>query len=206
MSQAVLDTLLERGTIRRGSRGAVGETLPTGFATLDAATGGGWPFGALAECLVAQTGSGAMRLCLSALARVTRAHGAALINPPYEPYAPALLQAGLNLDRLLVLRPDAAADQLWAAVRCLQDEACRMTLFWITRIDDKSLRRLQLAAEEGRACAVLFRPLEQQVKPSPATLRLAVRPEPNGGGLGVDVFKCHGRAPQRVRLSAPRVA
>lgn len=188
---AALDSVLARTDVWRGSGNAWREMLPTGFDPLDACLGGGWPLGALAECLIAHPGGGEMSLFLPALARTTRHKGAAFVAPPYLPYAPALAQANIDLSRLLILQPHDTADGLWAAVRCLASGACRMVLIWAGRLGGRGLRRLQLAAEEGGALAVLFRPLSAANRPSPATLRLAVRPAPSG--LIIEILKCRGR-------------
>lgn len=189
---AALDSVLARPDVWRGGGTTWREALPTGFDSLDACLGGGWPLGALAECLVTHPGGGEMLLCLPALARVTRQQGAAFVAPPYLPYAPALAQAEINLPRLLILQPRDSADSLWAAVQCLASGACRMVLLWADRLDGRALRRLQLAAEESGALAVLFRPASAAHRPSPATLRLAVRPD--SSGLSIEILKCRGRS------------
>jgi hypothetical protein len=64
-------------------------------------------------------------------------------------------------------------------------------------LDDRALRRLKLAAEEGGSLGVLFRPLRCARDPSPAALRLALEPCA-GGGLDVVVLKGRGCTPGRV--------
>ena len=62
-------------------------------------------------------------------------------------------------------------------------------LGWPQRADDKTLRRLQVAAEAGQAMGFLFRPLAAARNPSPAALRLQFE----SGGLRV--LKCRGSHP-----------
>ncbi len=201
---ARLDALLARPDVWRGTDPAWRETLATGFDALDARIGGGWPLGTLVECLAAPAGAEAMTLCLPALASTTRKHRAALVNPPCLPYAPALARAGVNLSRLLIVRPQSA-DAPWAAWRCLDSRACRIVLAWLNVHDKRVLRRLQLTAETSGVLLVLVRALSSAKQPSPAALRLAVRPD-GAAAIKVRVLKCRGRAPASVQLSTSRAA
>src|ERR1700686_1144054 len=89
----------------------------TGKSALDARLpGGGWPTASLIEVLLDQTGLGEVQLFLLALVEGQRRAGEGKtdtswivwIAPPHEPYAPALAQQGLELTRLLVVRPASA--------------------------------------------------------------------------------------------------
>lgn len=166
--------------------------LPTGFPSLDAALpGGGWPLGALTEVLPAAPGVGEIGLLLPALADLSRAgRWLAWIDPPHIPYAPALAAAGVDLSRLVTVRPACPADALWAAEQALGSGAPGAVLIWPpAALADRALRRLQLASERGRAWGVLFRPPRAERAPSPAALRLAVLPAAETG-IEVRVFKC----------------
>jgi cell division inhibitor SulA/protein ImuA len=94
------------------------------------------------------------------------------IAPPHEPYAPALAQEGIQLARLLVVRPATAMEALWAAEQALGSGVCGAVLLWLKGTDDRWLRRLKLAAEAGGALGVLFRPERHRFESSPAALRL----------------------------------
>src|SRR5438477_6932724 len=151
--------LLDRPDIWRGqalSR-AGAPTLPCGFPELDAELpGGGWPAGALTEIFPAHEGIGELRLLGPALAALTRARACvAWIAPPYSPYAPALAAAGIDPARLIIVRAASAKDALWAAEQALRSNACGAVLAWPQRIKYVELRRLQIAAEGGRAAAFL---------------------------------------------------
>jgi hypothetical protein len=198
-----LDAILARPDVWRGGEMTWTETLPTGFSDLDAGLGGGWPVGALIDCLLAREAIGEMALFRPVLTQVTREGWVVFVDPPHLPYAPALAQAGMTLSHLLVLSPRPGTDWLWAAVQCLQSGACRAVLGWAGNLSNRSLRRLQLAAEDGHALVILFRTCTDVRQPSPAALRLVVHPRPERG-LIVDVLKCRGRAPCRIDL--PNVA
>lgn len=187
-------------------------TLSTGWQALDERLpGGGWPVGALTEVLTGRVGQGELTLLLPALAQLTDAAREnawiAWIAPPHVPYAPALAAAGVRLERVLVVETDAGGEgskhALWAAEQTLRSGLCAAVLGWFTRVDDRGLRRLQLAAQEGRAWGVAFRHQRHRATPSPATLRLEVTSTPQGPGVGVDIVKCRGARPGRVHCTYP---
>ena len=152
-------------------------SLPSCFAALDGELpGGGWPVGALTEILSDCAGIGELSLLLPALARLTReGQGVVWIAPPFVPYAPALAAAGIDPRHCLVVAPETGRDSLWVAEQALRSGACGAVLAWPEKnVDYRSLRRLQLAAEEGAASAFLFRPESVATLPSPAPLRLTL--------------------------------
>jgi hypothetical protein len=162
---------------------------PTGFAALDALLPwGGWPPGALTELLCPQAG-GAFSLVLPVLVRLSREpRWLLMVEPPFLPYAPALAAAGVDLRRMLLA--EAADACAWTAEQGLRSGACSAVLLWGGRWQAAGLRRLQLAAENGGAVAVLFRGPEAAGDHSPAALRLQVQPSP--GGLAITVLKQRG--------------
>jgi hypothetical protein len=149
----------------------------TGRSALDARLpGSGWPTASLVEVLLETTGLGEVQLFLPALVecqhRTDEASWIVWIAPPHEPYAPALAQQGIELERLLVVRPASATEALWAAEQALSSGVCAAVLLWLQGTDDRWLRRLKLAAEAGGALGVLFRPERHRFESSPASLRL----------------------------------
>jgi hypothetical protein len=156
----------------------------TGCSSLDARLpGGGWPTASLIEVLLDDTGLGEVQLFLPALVECQRrasqgrtgeAPWLVWIAPPHEPYAPALAQQGIELERFLVVQPASATEALWAAEQALGSGVCAAVFLWLKGTDDRWLRRLKLAAEAGGALGVLFRPERHRFESSPATLRLAV--------------------------------
>jgi cell division inhibitor SulA/protein ImuA len=153
-------------------------TWSTGRRALDARLpGGGWPAASLVEVLIDAAGLGEIQLFLPALVQSQRrrdgdARWIVWIAPPHEPFAPALAQQGIELDRFIVVRPASAMEALWAAEQALSSGVCAAVLLWLKGSDDRWLRRLKLAAEEGGALGVLFRPERHRFESSPAVLRL----------------------------------
>jgi protein ImuA len=196
-----LAELLRHPALWRGADADPPETLPTGFHALDARLpGGGWPLFTLIELLVPATGIGEIRLLLPALRSLTAAgtelRWVAWLAPPHLPYAPALADAGLDPARMLVIRPRVGIDRLWAMEQALRSGACAAVLGWTGEARDPMLRRLKLAAEEGRTSAFLLRPCAHRNEHSPAALRLAL--SARDYGLDVEILKSRGGAPARV--------
>ena len=165
---------------------------PTGFADFDALLpGGGWPVGAITELMPETQGIGELSLLLPALAKLSRA-GRYLVwvAPPCLPYPPALVQHGLVLNRLLLVQARDAHTVLWAAEQALRCPAIGAVLAWPVALDDRRVRRLQLAAETGGSCGLLYRPPAAALQPSPAALRLRLKAL--NAGLHVEIQKARG--------------
>ncbi|MET1077147.1 MAG: translesion DNA synthesis-associated protein ImuA [Pseudomonas sp.] len=191
-----LETLLDQRRVWRGQPQGLPPSLqPTGHAALDAALpAGGWPPSALSEVLCAGPGHGELQLLWPTLARLSQAgQSIVLVAPPYVPYAPAWQAAGVDLRGLSVVQA-GAAEGLWAAEQCLRSGSCAAVLCWPQQVDDRALRRLQVAAETGQCLAFACRPLQAAINPSPAALRLLL----DGPRGQVRVLKCRGGlAPSR---------
>jgi len=202
-----LRRLLDGEEIPRFSKASIGErrkmggafpilpiqpALPTGFAEFDAVLpGGGWPVGAITELMPEARGIGELSLLLPALVRLSRAgRYLAWIAPPCLPYPPALEWHGLALDRLLLVRTPDARAMLWATEQALRCPAIGAVLAWPAALDDRHVRRLQLAAEAGGSCGLLYRPPEAVRQHSPAALRLRLKA--HDAGLHIEIHKARG--------------
>ena len=121
-----LAKLCQNGGWNRHAKAA----LPSGFAQLDAnLPGGGWPTGAIAELMSDAIGIGELDLLMPALSSLAHAgHYIAWIAPPYLPYAPALVQRGLPLDRVLLIKTRTLQESLWANEQTLRCPAIGATL------------------------------------------------------------------------------
>jgi cell division inhibitor SulA/protein ImuA len=195
--------LLSHPVWRGGGRGDASlPAMPTGFAELDRELpGGGWPVGGLVEILCAGEGIGELQLMLPALAALAAAgRRIAWIAPPHLPYAPALAAAGIDLERLVVVRAPGRRDALWAMEQVLRAGACHAAFIWLRDVRYTELRRLALAAGGHPALALLFRPAQAAGETSPACLRLVL--EPVAGKLGARILKRRG-APAAAALGIP---
>lgn len=206
--ESALPARLERADLRtllgpklwRGHEQAQIRAEPTGHAELDRVLpGGGWPLGAVSEVLHARTGVGELGLALPLLARLTQAgRKVALIAPPCLPYAPRLAAAGVRLEHLAVIDAANPVDALWSTELLLRATAGAV-LLWASRCETQSLRRLQLAAEGGEACLLLYRPDTHATESTPSALRLRVWREQDSPC--VEVLKCRGQRPAPVHLA-----
>ena len=134
--------------------------VATGWRRLDAELpGGGWPLGTLTELLLPRHGVGELSLLMPALRQLAlsdpdQPRWLTWVAPPHELHAPALVQAGLPLSRLLLVRVPGSRERLWAAEQALSSKSCGAVLVWLAGADDRALRRLKLAAAEGQGVAL----------------------------------------------------
>ena len=127
---------------------------------------------------------------LPALAALTQARKRIVfVAPPYIPYAPALVAAGIDLAQVVHIEADAA-DTHWTAEQCLRAGCCGAVLNWLPHADYRQLRRLQLAAETGAAIGFVFRPL--RAGEGDESGRAAVAGTFRRVGLAIDILKCRG--------------
>ena len=198
-----LDQLLQNPRVWRGRDRAESsgwQGLASGYPRLDRhLPGGGWPQHALTEILLEHYGTGELQLLMPALARLSQlgTGWVAWIAPPFEPYPPALVQWGINLSRVLIVRPRKASEALWAAEQALASGNCAAVLLWSETLDDSSSRRLQLAAEKGQSWAIAFRSLKALSQSSVAALRIKVTAGINGTDIGI--LKSRGGRPAVVQ-------
>jgi hypothetical protein len=185
-----LDALLDERRVWKGRQRAAPVGLqPTGHSALDEALpAGGWPASALSEILLSADGSGELRLLWPTLARLTEGgERVVLVAPPYIPYPQAWLAAGIDMGQVSLIQA-SDRDALWAAEQCLRSGSCAAVLCWPRQVDDRALRRLQVAAETGQTLAFACRPMAAAHNPSPAALRVAIDTRPEQ----LRVLKCRG--------------
>jgi hypothetical protein len=189
------ETLQQLAKLCRGGRAdiAAPRIEPSGMSALDAALpGGGWQAGTIVELMPTDVGVGELRLLMPVLSRITSAdRHVALISPPFIPYAPALSQHGVQLNRLLMFRAHNPQDVLWSFEQTLRCKSFGAVLAWPSTISDRDIRRLQLAAEAGDSIGFLYRPASAAHAASPAAVRLRLQPDPRGA-LKIDIIKCRG--------------
>lgn len=168
-------------------------TFSTGFDNLDKALGGGWPRGSLVELMHAQEGIGELTLLLPLLAARSQADDQqiALLNPPHPPYPPALSNAGIQLEQLLLLQ--SAEHTLWASEQLLRSALFDVVVLWQANTRNRDQRRLQLAAETGNAIAVCYRPSSAATLHSAAALRITLQAQRDGLQLHIIKSRRSGR-------------
>ncbi len=185
-----LQEILHRPDIWRGLRSDSIGNRRTGHALLDRhLPGRGWPTAGLIELLIPRPGIGEMQLLIPTLRDCTQCW----VAPPYRPYAPALLRAGLSPRRVLIVQPETTADTLWTLEQTVRAGSEDTVLGWCAQTPMAALRRLQLAAESTQTRLFLIRPVHCQQQPSPAPLRLYL--DAADDGLYLRILKSRGGRP-----------
>lgn len=199
--QVIQEILQRHPTIWRGSEDINRHRLAgvsTGYPELnELLPGNGWPQRALTEIITPRWGVGELQLLMPVMKAMTQQKRWVIwVSPPHIPYAPAMAQAGIDINYVIVIQPNSSCnDALWSIEKALQSQACSMVLAWSNWLPNGVLRRLQLAAEAGGSLGILFR--QHETKHSPAALRL--RLHSSFQGLRVQIIKARGTTSTRSR-------
>lgn len=172
-----LDILLQKSGLWRASSTDCGfrPGIPTGFPALDEhLPGNGWPADGMTELLYQRHGIGEFRMLIPALAHLSQHQRRWLlwVAPPFIPYAPALSGAGIDLSTILIVNPRRSRDMLWVLEKALGSGSCSAVMAWPDSIEPGQVRRLQVAAREGKSWGILLRSHRAAKHASPAELRI----------------------------------
>jgi hypothetical protein len=192
---------LEQATARCRS-----ERVSSGSAGLDRLLPGrGFRRGTLTEWL-SEPGGGATTMALVS-ARAACCLGGALVVVDRSPasatnlggrfYPPAAAALGIDLEKLILVRPTHARDERWALTQALGCQGVAAVLCWPEKFDSRSLRRMQLAAEQGGSLGLLVGPpssttatwsevrlrVEGIASPGPRRLRIELLRSRSGGEM-----------------------
>lgn len=161
-----------------GSGGDEAAVVSSGVDALDRVLPSrGFRRGTLIEWLAPGEGDAAGMLVLAA-ARAACADGGALVvvDPRGEFYPPAVVGWVVESARLIVVRPGDARDAAWAMDQVLRSPAVAALVTWPERLDPRTFRRMQLAAEQGGVLGLFVRPEAARREASWADVRMAVEP------------------------------
>jgi hypothetical protein len=156
--------------------------LACGLEVIDALLPGGFPCGALSE-LRGGPSSGKTAVALSTMARLPGGALAAFVDGRGELYPPAAAALGVDLERLLIIRPPVGEEgfrlALWASEALLGSGAFAVVVIAGPRGRpfrgaDVALRRLTTAAEQGGAVGLWLSSPGAALRP-PALVRLELR-------------------------------
>lgn len=171
---------------------------------------GGVARGTLVEWLADGEGSGAMWLALVAAREACNGQGPLVVIDGRQIccgdgarygafYPPAAMAAGVDLERLIVVRPATARDEIWALDQSLRCGGVGAVLCMTDRLKQRAARRLQLAAEASGGVGLLVRPASVRGEPCWAEVRLLVEPRAGlsrqrlgGRRLSVELLKTRG--------------
>ncbi|MFO7902416.1 MAG: ImuA family protein [Planctomycetota bacterium] len=160
---------------------------------------GGFPRGSLIECLGEGPHAGGAGMFAMMIARQAALEDGVIVvfDDQDRFYPPGAAGLGVELDRVVIVRARRDDDRIWAldqALRCLAVAAV-----WapVEHLDERSFRRLQLAAEEGGGLGLLVRSRRWRQHPSWAPVRLLIAPRAldsrqsrRGRCLRIEVVRC----------------
>src|SRR4051794_38369959 len=152
---ALAERVREIETVRHGH---ARERVTSGTPGLDRLLAGGFLRGSLVEWLADSPASGAGTLALVAGREAARQGGAIVIvdrEHTFYPLAAAAL--GIDLTRLVIVRPRNEADHAWALDQTLRSRGVAAVWCRVPRANDHAWRRWQLAAETSGALGLFVR-------------------------------------------------
>lgn len=79
-----------------------------------------------------------------------------LISPPNIGYKQLLANAGVRMDRVLLVHAKDEVETLWAMEKALVSGTSSAVITWTSSLDARDCRRLQLVAKSARALGVIL--------------------------------------------------
>lgn len=79
-----------------------------------------------------------------------------LISPPNIGYKQLLAQAGVRMDRVLLVHAKDEVETLWAMEKALTSGTSSAVIGWTQCLDSKDQRRLKIVAKSARALGIVF--------------------------------------------------
>ena len=172
------------------ARNSTESIVSTGYPALDAILpAGGLRRGSLVEWLAEVPGHGATTLALLCAQEACQAGGDLVIMDSDSPfhsdsqfydgaefYPPTLATWGIDLERLILLRPRSQQHLQWAMVQVLRSPSVGAVWGHFNQRDSHAFRRLQLAARSGDTLGLLLRPACMRREPTWADVRLLIQP------------------------------
>ena len=131
-------------------------------------------------------------------------------------YPPAVVAAGISVEKLFLLRPPGQAEQSWAVAECMRCPGVGVTVAPVATLSRVEALRYHLAAERGGGVGLLLRPLDRNASVYAAATRWLVAPAPglrtvqrwsvqlihaHGGRVGETVILEHHRETNTVRAA-----
>jgi protein ImuA len=155
------------------------DVVSTGCCSMDACLpAGGYAPGSIIEYLRSTEGCGASYLAMTAAASALRKAEdkyLVVVDPDRRFYPPALLNHQIDLQRVIWVHPQSTTDAIWAMDQALRTASVAAVIADIDMLDDRSSRRLQLAAQRGGGLGLLLRGLSARRAPSWAEVQWVVR-------------------------------
>jgi hypothetical protein len=146
-------------------------------------------------------------LAFAAAAAAVRTRGGFLVVVDMHRtiYPPALHCHGIDLSQVIFVRPESQADALWAADQALRTPAVAAVVAELEVIDDRSARRLQLAAERGQGVGLLLRSLAARRSPSWAEVQWIIKPLPQPRAIAAASGSWQSQGGRRLQVQLARL-
>lgn len=181
------------------------EVVSTGISPLDRLLpAGGFRRGTIVEWLSEGETAAADVLALLSARPILQTGGAlVIIDREADFYPPAASTVGMDLENMIVVRPNNTDEALWTLEQSLRSGGVAVSLCRIGRCSSRAFRRLQLAVEAGGGLGFLIRPAAAHREISWAEVRLLVQalvagetagarlnPSNDGRRLRVELLRC----------------
>jgi cell division inhibitor SulA len=82
----------------------------------------------------------------------------AWIAPPLKLPKQWLLEAGIDINKIMMLQPSGSNDTLELARKALQTGTCHAVISWPGQLQQDQLQQLELAAQHGQSHAIVIQP------------------------------------------------
>lgn len=187
--------------------------ISTGLAVLDdLLPEGGIHSGSIIEWLSPSQASGAGTLAFLIAAHQIHDDGALIVvDSQSNFYPPALANFGIDFDRLIIIRPNNMKDTLWSLEQALRCPGVAVVICRLDDLDNRTFRRLQLAAETGGSLGLLLRSDRFREQPSWAKARFRVSghrsafppfssPSPYERLLQLELLRCRNNCENKTIL------
>ena len=196
MSPGIEQLRKDLARLSRTVNEVVRQPVTSGCQALDdLLPGGGFARGTLIEWLGGGVGNGASFLALVAAREACREEGVlVVVDTGRRFYPPAAAAWEVDLNRVLLVRPESDKDEHWVVDQALRCSQVSAVLAWPQRIPDRIFRRWQLSAESGDCLGLLVRPATVRAEPSWAETRLRIvsRASPHDWQLALEILRCRG--------------
>ncbi|TKB47613.1 cell division protein [Ferrimonas sediminicola] len=89
-----------------------------------------------------------------------------LVNPPAFGWKRILQEAGVAMDRILLVRCQDEVEGQWAVEQALCGRTCSAVLAWLPTLAARDWRRLEMASRRAECSGYLFQPRGLTVAPA----------------------------------------
>ena len=145
---------------------------------------GGWPKTGMVEIVVPDAYADFMSLLMPALVRFSRQRRwIAMVAPPCQARARLFTDSRIDPLKLLQVNPHPGRSALWTAESMLQSGDCGVVMAWPNCTTGLMDKRLQNAANNGKALALLVRYEGLSMPPSAVDVRLKLETDADGSAV-----------------------